>query len=195
MLVKRRSLRAALLIVFLATAIPAHVLRGQDSGRGASPPDTRAKQLMESVCVQCHALGTVTEKKKTSQEWERTIGEMISRGAQVSADDAKIIAGYLGEHFGPDRQASAQSAGTSEGAASLPDAPGKELLMSKCFQCHGDGMWKTLRQNKKAWEATIYPMVGRGALWTEQEISTMAQYLETVLGPKEDATQSTGGRK
>src|SRR3954463_1674940 len=59
----------------------------------------------------------------------------------------------------------------------FPDAPGKEVLVTKCFQCHSPGMWADQRQDRRAWEATLYRMVGRGALWSEDEIKKMADYL------------------
>jgi cytochrome c5 len=64
----------------------------------------------------------------------------------------------------------------------FPDAPGKDVLVSKCFQCHGPNMWMPLRQDRRAWEATLYRMVGRGALWTEDEIKAMADYLGAIYG-------------
>ena len=69
-------------------------------------------------------------------------------------------------------------------APGFADAPGKELLMSRCFQCHGEKMWQDLRQDRRGWEAALYRMVGRGALWTEEEINTMASYLSTAFGPQ-----------
>jgi hypothetical protein len=66
------------------------------------------------------------------------------------------------------------------------DGPGKDLLMSKCFQCHGEKMWKDLKQDRRRWEGVLYRMVGRGALWTEEEINTMAVYLATGFGPQSD---------
>ena len=67
-----------------------------------------------------------------------------------------------------------------EGAA---PHPGHALVLSKCFQCHTDAMFRDQRQDHRAWEATIYRMVGRGALWTPEEIRLMADYLGTDLGP------------
>ena len=64
----------------------------------------------------------------------------------------------------------------------FPDAPGKETLVAKCFQCHGPTMWMMQRQDRKAWESTLYRMVGRGALWTQEDIEAMAGYLATVYG-------------
>ena len=40
-----------------------------------------------------------------------------------------------------------------------------------------------LRQDKRAWESTLYRMVGRGALWTPEEINAMADYLAQLRGP------------
>jgi hypothetical protein len=82
------------------------------------------------------------------------------------------------------------SPSTGEGAepasSGFVDGPGKELLMSKCFQCHGEKMWKDLKQDRRRWEGVLYRMVGRGALWTEEEINTMAVYLATVFGPQSE---------
>jgi mono/diheme cytochrome c family protein len=64
----------------------------------------------------------------------------------------------------------------------FPDAPGKEILLAKCFQCHGPNMWTAQRQDRRAWESALYRMVGRGALWSEEEIKAMADYLGTVYG-------------
>ena len=61
--------------------------------------------------------------------------------------------------------------------AGFPDAPGKDVLVAKCFQCHAPTMWQDHRQDLRGWESTLYRMVGRGALWTEDEIKAMADYL------------------
>jgi len=68
--------------------------------------------------------------------------------------------------------------------AGFPDGPGKDVLLSKCFQCHGPTMWMAQRQDRRAWESTLYRMVGRGALWTEDEIRAMADYLGANYGKK-----------
>src|SRR5438045_7615244 len=61
---------------------------------------------------------------------------------------------------------------------------GAELLATKCFQCHTQAMWQDQRQDTRAWEANLYQMVGRGALWTTEEIKLMAEYLGTDFGPR-----------
>jgi mono/diheme cytochrome c family protein len=61
--------------------------------------------------------------------------------------------------------------------------PGRALVLSKCFQCHTDAMFRDERQDRPGWEATIYRMIGRGALWTPEEIKLMSDYLGSELGP------------
>jgi len=65
----------------------------------------------------------------------------------------------------------------------FPDAPGRDLTLRLCFQCHADTMWRDHRQDRRGWEGVLYRMVGRGALWSEDEINAMAGYLGAVYGP------------
>ena len=67
----------------------------------------------------------------------------------------------------------------------FPDGPGKDVLVSKCFQCHAPTMWMDQRQDRRAWESTLYRMVGRGALWTQDDIKQMADYLGATYGKKQ----------
>src|SRR5258708_13896610 len=64
----------------------------------------------------------------------------------------------------------------------FPDAPGKEVLVGKCFQCHAPTMWQDHRQDRRGWESVLYPMVRRGALWPQGQIGTMADYLAPASG-------------
>jgi mono/diheme cytochrome c family protein len=84
-----------------------------------------------------------------------------------------LVAGQLLAAALLSMQAIAQDAGAQ---------PGRAMVLSKCFQCHSDAMFRDQRQDRRAWEATIYRMVGRGALWTPEEIKVMADYLGTDYG-------------
>jgi hypothetical protein len=66
-------------------------------------------------------------------------------------------------------------------AAETSDA---QVFGKLCFQCHGPGMWSDLRQDRRGWESLLYRHVGRGALWTEDEITRMANYLTATFGPQ-----------
>jgi hypothetical protein len=78
--------------------------------------------------------------------------------------------------------ASAGAALAQEGAPAGA-LPGRAVVLSKCFQCHTDAMFRDQRQDRRSWEATVYRMVGRGALWTPEEIKLMADYLGAEFGP------------
>ena len=70
------------------------------------------------------------------------------------------------------------------GAPGFPDAPGKEVLLKLCFQCHNYAMWSDHRQDRRGWEGVLYRMVGKGALWQEAEITSMADYLGAAYRPQ-----------
>ena len=80
--------------------------------------------------------------------------------------------------------ASTQTVAAGPAAQTATPAPeGKEILTRKCFQCHQASMWSSLRQDRKGWEGVLYRMVGRGALWTEAEITAMADFLAQTRSP------------
>jgi hypothetical protein len=64
-----------------------------------------------------------------------------------------------------------------------PEVSDAAVLASLCFQCHGATVWIEHRTDRRGWEGVLYRMVGRGALWTEDEISRMANALSAQYGP------------
>ena len=74
-----------------------------------------------------------------------------------------------------------------------PTHKGLAIIKAKCFQCHTDAMWRDQRQDRaRPGRRTLYRMVGRGALWTTEEIKQMADYLGTDFGPNaKPATQTS----
>ena len=72
--------------------------------------------------------------------------------------------------------------------------PGRDAVMSKCFQCHTDAMFRDQRQDRRAWEATIYRMIGRGGLYTPDEIKLMVDYLATDFGPDSKPASPAGSK-
>jgi mono/diheme cytochrome c family protein len=76
----------------------------------------------------------------------------------------------------------AGTAAQQQPAVAGTEGPGRAIFQRKCAQCHQAGMWTSLRQDRRAWESTLYRMVGRGALWTPEEINAMADYLAQIRG-------------
>ena len=155
-------------------------------------PEGPGRSLVSTQCANCHALDVVLSKRGTPAQWSAIVKTMIESGAAITNADAAIIAAYLGQHYGPNATAPAQagsasaqaSAGQAGQVSALPDFPGRDVLTKKCMQCHQMSMWTALRQDRKAWESVIYRMVGRGALWTEDEVRAMTDYLARVRGPQ-----------
>ena len=83
--------------------------------------------------------------------------------------------------------------GTAAAQQSAPNL-GRDAVMSKCFQCHTDAMFRDQRQDRRAWEATIYRMIGRGGLYTADEIKLMADYLATDFGPDSRPAAPAGSK-
>jgi cytochrome c5 len=145
-----------------------------------SMPEGEGKQLVANICAGCHDLETVLTQRRNREDWNSTVANMISRGAQIFTDESATIVNYLAANYGPEATSGAQAASGS--SSDLTPAGG--LFRDKCFQCHGETMWRDLKQDRRAWEGTLYRMVGRGALWTEEEINTMADYLVQINGPQ-----------
>ena len=155
-------------------------------GVAAAPalPEGPGKSLVSTQCVNCHALDVALSKRGTPAEWSAILKTMIERGAVITDADAAIIASYLGQNFGPGAPAPAPAARVSQQTSALPDLPGRDVLTRRCMQCHQMSMWTALHQDRKAWEGVVYRMVGRGALWTEDDINAMAGYLARIRGPQ-----------
>jgi hypothetical protein len=47
----------------------------------------------------CHNLQKTVVSRKTPQEWERTVFDMVTRGAQIFPDEAEQIIKYLSKNF------------------------------------------------------------------------------------------------
>ena len=171
------KIKVTVAVMIVGSFLMGPVLAQQSSVE--SMPEGEGKQLVANICAGCHSLETVLTQRRNREDWNSTVANMISRGAQIFTDESATIVNYLAEHYGPGAASGSQAA-----SPSFSDSPGAGLFRDKCFQCHGETMWRDLKQDRRAWEGTLYRMVGRGALWTEEEINIMADYLVQINGPQ-----------
>ena len=61
----------------------------------------------------------------------------------------------------------------------LPDAPGKDITVSLCANCHAAETVASVRHTPEGWRDVIAKMVAAGAEGTEQELESVFQYLST----------------
>src|SRR6266566_2153842 len=127
-------------ITLWAATLPVHA---QGSAETPPLPEGPGRALVSTQCVNCHALDVALSKRGTTGEWSAIVKTMVERGAPITDADTAIIAAYLGQHFGPGAPAPVPP---RTGVAALPDFPGRDVLTSKCTQCHAMSMWTALRQ-------------------------------------------------
>ena len=61
-----------------------------------------AKALFEEKCSICHGLDRPTSKKKTAEEWTKTVMRMKNgNGCPITDDEAKAVVDYLAKNYGP----------------------------------------------------------------------------------------------
>lgn len=76
------------------------------------------------------------------------------------------------------------AAAVSQGI-SLPDAAGKEQVLSACARCHGVDVIVAQPRSPEQWAEVVSVMIGHGAVLTDDEYSKIVAYLSINLAPKE----------
>jgi virginiamycin B lyase len=89
-----KNLKLALIMPFFFLPLPAFA---QDS-----LPDGAGKKLVESHCVQCHDLGTVTRAGYSLVDWRNNIHMMVNVGSALPPEQIEMLAQYLAKNF-PER--------------------------------------------------------------------------------------------
>jgi ankyrin repeat protein len=76
--------------------------------------------------------------------------------------------------------------GAGPAAANVPDGPGKETFEKACSACHELVRITDLRLSHQQWKDKVTSMNRRGAMMTEQEMTTVVDYLTKYFGPSSD---------
>ena len=128
----------------------------------ASMPPGQGRDLILNRCTVCHGLTTALVKRVSEDEWRATVNRMVSEfSAPVPRNEQAVIVQYLATNYGADKIISI----------------GQQTVARECFRCHNDGMWRDVRTDHDGWLSVVYRMLGRGGVWTEDQIQAMADYL------------------
>jgi cytochrome c5 len=163
---------AALGMVAIAGAELAHA-------QGAQPrplPPGDGRDLLATACAQCHNLSIVVSMREGSAGWRRHVYNMVTRGAQLTSSEAEAVIGYLAANFGPSSTLVAAS------PVALPAGAGKELVESRCTACHDLERVAVAKRQRGDWAALVANMVGRGAVASPDEVTTITSYLMAHFG-------------
>jgi competence protein ComEA len=63
----------------------------------------------------------------------------------------------------------------------LPDAPGKDVTVRVCSQCHEPQRAASVRLTRDAWESVLQKMVGLGMRASDDELKQILEYLSENL--------------
>jgi cytochrome c5 len=77
------------------------VLAPVEAAEIAALPDGAGKQIVAERCMLCHGAALVTQQRKDSAAWGRTVTQMRTWGTPIQDDDQATLVAYLTQHFGP----------------------------------------------------------------------------------------------
>jgi competence ComEA-like helix-hairpin-helix protein len=89
--------------------------------------------------------------------------------------------------------AAAQAAPAKPGtnaAASLPDGPGKAVVLKSCISCHSVETVTKSRNTADGWADVVSRMIGRGAEISDDDAETVVEYLAEHYGPSSKSADS-----
>jgi mono/diheme cytochrome c family protein len=67
---------------------------------------------------------------------------------------------------------------------SLPEGPGRDVMVRVCSQCHSPEVAAQQRLDPTGWKALVDQMANNGAQASDAEFNTITQYLATSFPPK-----------
>ncbi|MPM13786.1 hypothetical protein SDC9_60145 [bioreactor metagenome] len=57
------------------------------------------KGLLEARCVTCHTLAKVASEHGDATQWQRTVTQMVQKGAQLTTEEQQVLVEYLAANF------------------------------------------------------------------------------------------------
>ena len=69
------------------------------------------------------------------------------------------------------------------GEDSLPEGPGKEIVLKKCQACHDLDLVGSQRGSKDKWSGIMEAMIDNGLVMSEKDKALVLEYLSVHLGP------------
>jgi|HubBroStandDraft_6_1064221.scaffolds.fasta_scaffold1049407_1 hypothetical protein len=63
-------------------------------------PEGDGKKLVVKLCTDCHGVEQIVAKKRTKEEWDAVISDMVQKGASGKDDEFDAVVAYLTKNFG-----------------------------------------------------------------------------------------------
>jgi competence protein ComEA len=99
------------------------------------------------------------------------VAATVATAVSLTAAQQRTPSPVQGRRFTPEELAAYRAA--------LPDAPGREVLIRVCGQCHEPNRAASLRLTREGWEGVVQKMKGLGAraLATDAQLAQITDYL------------------
>lgn len=133
---------------------------------GAAQETDPGERIMNASCqTTCHNVRVIQTQAMNADQWTKTVGTMVDKGAKISKDDIPTLVRYLAERHGP-----------------IPDGPGKEIVLNTCTMCHDLNRIKLGRRSPEEWEETLISMLNEGAPLSDEAFGIVHRYLSKNFG-------------
>jgi len=155
----------------------------QRGGGGAKVqlPTGEARKAVLNNCTACHGIDPFGTKRFDRAGWQAEIDSMKAKGAEVQDKDIPVLLDYLVKAFGPDVPLPGGGRGN---LAAGPDAAALSILNGACTACHNLTRVNTQNLTRAAWQDIVERMKGKGAAVTDNDVSTLVEYLFRTHGPQ-----------
>jgi cytochrome c-type biogenesis protein CcmH/NrfF len=98
--IMRNRLLAILLALLIFSIFTSACSSSSSSTTPASTTQLDGATLLQERCSVCHPLARVESSNHTAAEWRTIVNTMISRGAQLTAEEEIVVVKYLAANFG-----------------------------------------------------------------------------------------------
>ena len=166
-------MRALMLCVVTASCVAATSVRAQNA---PALPAGEGRDIVAVACTQCHTLTPLVGMRDGPVGWKRHVYNMVIRGAQLSPRDVDTVLQYLNTNFGP-----GQSLPPAK-PVTLAAGAGKELVETRCTQCHDLERVTAAKRDKRAWPVIVGNMFERFGLSAPDEAKAISSYLAVNYG-------------
>jgi len=73
---------------------------GAGSQGESALPDGPGRAIFVGNCAACHSMELPLNMRQSEAEWNATISQMVTYGAQITPQDQEILVKYAAKHFG-----------------------------------------------------------------------------------------------
>ncbi|MBK5939113.1 c-type cytochrome [Halochromatium roseum] len=115
-------------------------------------PAGEGREAVYFTCRACHALEQFTDRKKSRDQWQAIIEQMIAEKGMIAPEHwaREQMLSYLSTHFGQEEKRNWRG---------LPPGPGREEVYYTCTACHSIRMVTQQGLSRERWDETLEWMV------------------------------------